>query len=80
MRLDEGDVVTAVSGREALDQILDTGSQFTLIVADWNMADISGIDLLKTVRSKGSKVPFIMLTANLTPHHTKLAARYGVDD
>ncbi len=37
-----------------------------LILSDWNMPGMSGIDLLKTLRSSGSEVPFGFVTSEFT--------------
>jgi two-component system chemotaxis response regulator CheY len=55
----------ARDGSSALEKIEET--QYHLIISDWNMKPMSGIDLLKTLRAQGNDVPFIMVTAeNLT--------------
>jgi two-component system, chemotaxis family, chemotaxis protein CheY len=56
----------ADNGETALEKIKLVGAEkFQLIVSDWNMPKVSGIELLKTVRQlAGYKdVPFILLTA-----------------
>lgn len=56
----------ADNGESALEKIKLVGSdQFKLIVSDWNMPKLTGIELLKTVRNMQDyrNVPFVLLTA-----------------
>ncbi|PIZ29905.1 MAG: hypothetical protein COY40_05920 [Alphaproteobacteria bacterium CG_4_10_14_0_8_um_filter_53_9] len=57
-------ITTAGDGREAL-QIVNAATEemFHIIVCDWNMPNLSGIELLKTVRRMSGNMPFIMITA-----------------
>lgn len=55
----------ARDGASALEKIAQ--QPYALIISDWNMKPMTGIDLLKTLRAQGNEVPFIMITAeNLT--------------
>jgi two-component system chemotaxis response regulator CheY len=62
-------ISTANDGKEALE-LLDSSS-FDLIISDWNMPNINGLELLKTVRAdeKLKHIPFIMLTAESQKEH-----------
>lgn len=56
----------ADNGESALEKIKLVGSeQFQLIVSDWNMPKVSGLELLKTVRQMSAykDIPFVLLTA-----------------
>ena len=53
-------VVTSASAQEALD--LMSRSRFDAVVSDYQMRSMSGIDLLKEIRSKGDIIPFILFT------------------
>lgn len=54
---------------------------FGLIISDWNMPNLKGIDLLKQVRADAqlSKIPFILLTAESESHQIQEAVKAGVD-
>ena len=56
-------VSEASDGMEALS-LLRAGD-FSLVISDWNMAPMSGLELLQEVRSdpKLQAIPFIMITA-----------------
>jgi two-component system chemotaxis response regulator CheY len=70
----------AEDGKVAL-QMLQKGN-YQLIISDWNMPNMMGIDLLKAVRSdtrlKG--IPFLMLTAESQKENVLEAARAGVSN
>lgn len=59
----EYDVVTAVNGRDALEKMRD--KDVALIISDWMMPVMDGVEFLKTVRENEnySHIPFVMLTA-----------------
>jgi DNA-binding response OmpR family regulator/Flp pilus assembly protein TadD len=54
-------VVTAQSVKEGL--IILQGESFDAIIVDYNMPGITGIEFLKTIRSKGDTTPVILFTA-----------------
>ncbi len=54
------DVVEASDGVQALD--LFNSDSFDLVLSDWNMPNMSGLELLKEIRATGSTVPVIMIT------------------
>jgi two-component system chemotaxis response regulator CheY len=55
-------VFEASNGREALKLLDSAPDMINLILCDWNMANVSGIELLRQVRSVRSEVPFLMVT------------------
>ena len=57
------DIIEAEDGSAALDVLKRT--RVDLIVSDWNMPRMTGLELLKEVRSTDSikDIPFLMLTA-----------------
>jgi two-component system chemotaxis response regulator CheY len=54
------DVGQAADGREAVDAV--RGGGYGLVLLDWNMPNMLGIDALKAIRSQGDKTPIIMVT------------------
>ena len=55
-------VFDASNGREAL-RLLDSAPEMIhVIICDWNMPNMTGIELLRQVRSVGIDVPFLMVT------------------
>lgn len=56
------DIKVAETGEEALGML--ASSKFDLILCDWHMPGVKGIDVLKEVRkSMGHGVPFILATS-----------------
>ena len=55
---------------------------FGLVIADWNMPGISGVDLLRAVRSFAHTrtLPFVMVTAEGDHKHLAEASRAGVTE
>ena len=54
------DVSQAGDGKEAVDAVQT--EDFGLILMDWNMPNMLGIDAVKAIRALGKKVPIIMVT------------------
>jgi two-component system chemotaxis response regulator CheY len=69
----------AKDGAEALDVLNSNATRFDLIISDWNMPEMSGLQLLKAVRMKWPETPFIMLTGKASPEFVVQARDNGVD-
>lgn len=75
------EVMKAVSGDEA-ESILQTQS-FNLIVVDWMLPGISGIELTKRIRAKsasGAGAAILLVTAKSEPTDIVLGLESGADD
>lgn len=72
-------VTEADDGKTALP-MLQAGS-FDFLISDWNMPGMSGLDLIKAVRSdeKLKKMPVLMLTAEAKREQIIEAAQAGVN-
>ena len=68
-------VAEAESGKQALDQM--NGGIPKVILSDWNMPVMSGIEFLKELRRKGNSTPFIFITSEASPGIKTLAAENG---
>lgn len=55
------EVIKASNGNEAVDAV--DHWDFDLILLDWNMPEMSGIDALRVIRGKGKKCPIVMVTS-----------------
>lgn len=73
-------VTMAHSGKEAKRFLEFRADEVDLIICDWNMPDVSGLDLLKSVRGSGSEMPFIFVTSRRDLDSVKLARDHGVSD
>lgn len=71
-------VIEATSGPQALE--LMRVNKFGLILSDWNMEPMTGIEFLKTVRGSGDQVPFIMITAENSAENVVAAKQAGVNN
>jgi two-component system chemotaxis response regulator CheY len=58
------------------------GRDYGLVISDWNMEPMSGLDLLKAIRSdvKLKSVPFIMVTAESKAENVVAAKEAGVSN
>ncbi len=69
----------SVDGREA-QRFLDAADDMVdLIICDWEMPHMTGIELLQQVRTVYPDMPFIMVTGNSDAESVKIAARYRVN-
>ena len=55
----------AANGVEGLEAI--TAGDFDLVLCDWNMPEMDGITLLRTIRDQGENVTFGFVTSESTP-------------
>jgi PAS domain S-box-containing protein len=76
-RTEKFQVATALSAREALERIR-TGT-FDVVIADYQMADITGLDLLRIIRNDLSDMPFIIFTGKGREEVVIEAYERGVD-
>ena len=75
----------ADDGKTALPMIQEankSGQPYGLIISDWNMPGMKGIDLLQFCRSDemSSLIPFIMVTSEAEQKNIVKAAMLGVSD
>jgi two-component system chemotaxis response regulator CheY len=65
----------AGNGREGLDRL--GAAQVDLVITDWNMPEMNGIDALTTLRGSGSNVPFGFVTSEGSDEMRQRAASAG---
>lgn len=70
----------AEDGLKALQML--KSSKFDLIISDWNMPQMTGIELLQAVRKDPamSKTPFLMVTAEADKDNVLMAIKMGVSN
>jgi DNA-binding response OmpR family regulator len=68
---------TAENGKKGLEKY-HTGS-YTLIITDMRMPIMDGLTMLKTIRSEGSKIPIIVVTAFPTVNSAVESLIHGAD-
>jgi two-component system chemotaxis response regulator CheY len=69
------DLVEASNGREGLEAV--TTHQPNLVLSDWNMPEMTGIDLLQALRAGGQAVPFGFVTSEGSPDMVTRAEQAG---
>lgn len=72
-------ITEATDGLQALKAIAAAKTPFDLIVSDWNMPNMTGLDLLRLVRDEHPAMPFLMLTGNAGIDMVKTARTHRVD-
>lgn len=77
---DHGFAVSSFADGDSLLSSLDTGVDADVIVLDWMLPDISGIDLLPQLRRHGVKLPVVFLTSHSQIAHESLAFVRGAID
>ena len=73
-------VTIAKSGAEARHYLQLSSGKVDLIICDWNMPELTGLDLLKWIRKSDPDVPFIILTSRRDLESVKTARDHGVSD
>ena len=70
----------AGNGKEALQMLM--GNTVHLVLLDWNMPELSGIDFLKQVRSMEmyKELPIIMVTSESAKYNVIEALKAGATD
>lgn len=68
----------AMDGAQALQKLRD--KPYQLVISDWNMEPMSGLQLLKEVRTdtKLKDLPFVMITAESKSENVVAAKQAGV--
>jgi two-component system chemotaxis response regulator CheY len=58
------------------------GDKYGLVVTDWNMPNMTGLDLVKAIRSDGSikDIPVLMVTAEAKKENVVEAIQAGVNN
>lgn len=78
------DVHEVSDGKAALDYLAQNWAMVGLVVSDWDMPELNGIELLRTCKNNSqlSEIPFLMITSQSSIESMKVvqAARASVDD
>ena len=71
-------VTEAADGSEAV--ALFVPGQFDLVLTDWNMPRMSGLEVVQDIRVRDKKVPIIMITTEAEKSRVLQAIGAGVSD
>jgi two-component system chemotaxis response regulator CheY len=69
------DLVEAADGQQAFD--MTTGESPDLVISDWNMPEMTGIEVLRKLRAAGNDVKFGFVTSECTPEMQQQAEAAG---
>lgn len=71
-------VETADNGRDGLDKL--KCYEYDIVVLDWELPEMTGIEICKEFRSKGGKTPVLMLTGKGALNDKESGFEAGADD
>ena len=72
--------IADVADRAGWEQVLAAGLRFDLVITDFQMRWITGMDILKQVKTFDAQMPVIMFTATGTQEIAVEAMKLGLDD
>lgn len=72
------DAAEAGDGTEAIEALKTAA--FDVILMDWNMPKLSGIETLRRIRAGGNKTPVIMVTTEAEKSRVIEAIKAGAND
>jgi two-component system, chemotaxis family, chemotaxis protein CheY len=72
---DGHDLVEAADGREAYDTVVSQKPD--LVLSDWNMPELTGVEVLRQLRANGVQVPFGFVTSESSEEMRKAAEAAG---
>src|SRR5208282_1802020 len=75
----EHEIAIAESGREAL-ALMDRDGAFDLVLSDWRMAEMNGLELLNAIKAKFPTTIVILMTAYGTIQNAVAAMKAGAYD
>ena len=61
-RIGYTDVVEGENGKSGLEKLGQGGVE--MIITDWNMPEMDGLEFVKTVRGQNAAIPILMVTTN----------------
>ena len=78
MELGINQVFTAKDGRQALDFLGDCDDLIDVVLCDWRMPRMSGLEVLRQLRTVDPDCPFIMITGSADADSVSRARESGV--
>lgn len=73
-------VDVATNGREALEMAMTNLGEYDIILLDWMMPGVSGIEICRRIRKENKAIPVIFLTAKDTVDDTVFGLEAGAND
>jgi len=78
LEFEHNTVDVAHNGKDAL-QLID-GFQFELLILDWELPDMTGVDICRSFRAKGGAAPVLFLTGKSSIENKEIGLDAGADD
>ena len=75
-RIGYNDIIEAENGKDALEKF----ESVDIILTDWNMPEMDGLEFVKNVRSKNQSIPILMITTNAAKDDIIEALKNGVNN
>jgi two-component system chemotaxis response regulator CheY len=72
------EVDQAADGKEAVDAVMTT--DYNLVLMDWNMPNMLGIDAVRAIRAAGKTMPIIMVTTEAEKTRVIEALKAGANN
>jgi two-component system chemotaxis response regulator CheY len=69
------DLIEAADGKQAYDMTL--AEKPDLVISDWNMPEMTGVEVLRALRAAGHAVRFGFVTSECTPEMQQAAEAAG---
>ncbi|QMV45028.1 response regulator [Cohnella cholangitidis] len=82
LSMERCEVIAVGSAGEALQEIMAPGMKYDLVITDWMMPGMSGIELCRAIRGRFmlSELPVLLLTAKSNPEDIRIGFEAGVND
>lgn len=78
MNIEEDSISQAADGLQAVQCASE--NNFDIILMDWNMPNMLGIDAVKAIREQGSKTPILMVTTEGEKSNVVKAIQAGANN
>jgi two-component system chemotaxis response regulator CheY len=76
-----GEIYVFSDSKQALEYVKsDRIDKISLVICDWLMPQVSGLEILAALRKINSQCPFLMITANATKQLVVDSMRLGATD
>ncbi|MCP5105601.1 MAG: response regulator [bacterium] len=70
------DIIEAENGKDALEKF----GEADIILTDWNMPEMDGLEFVKRVRQTNTTIPILMVTTNAAKDDIVEALKNGVNN
>lgn len=78
MNIDSDHITQAADGVEAVQSVKD--NEFDIIIMDWNMPNMLGIDAVTEIRNMGNNTPILMVTTEAERTNVVRAIQAGANN